>query len=122
MCVYWLENPTHDYSSLIDLYLMQGVTWLKELFVGANAACCSHHIAEEMQVVASIDEDIRKEIGKCCLLGIMVDESADISTNKSMIIYFKGFASGKEETIFLKSEPITSATADSLTDSLLNVM
>ena len=126
-CVYWLaktENPTHDYSSLIDLHLMQGVTCLKKLFVGANATYRSHHIAEEMQsaIVACIDEDIRNEIGKYCLLGIMADESADISTNKSMIIYCKAFASGKEKTFFLKNEPITSATADSLTELLLNVM
>ena len=72
-CVDWLaktENPTHDY--------------FKERFVGANATYRSHHTAEELQsaIVACIDEDIRKDIEKCCLLGIMVDESTDISTNK----------------------------------------
>lgn len=90
--VYWLakeEVATLKYSSLNVLLLEQGCQSMKDINVGQNAQYSAYHIVEEMQEAISscIEEVIDKELQDSPFIGILIDESTDITTHKNLIVY-----------------------------------
>lgn len=62
---------------------------MKDINVGQNAQYSAYHIVEEMQEAISscIEEVIDKELQDSPFIGILIDESTDITTHKNLIVY-----------------------------------
>jgi len=90
--VYWLASEdiaSIKYNSLNDLVTLQGYSALKDLYVGENAKYTHHQIVEEIQqcIADSIKEGIIADAQASPAIGIMADESTDISVTKSLMLY-----------------------------------
>ena len=92
--VYWLASEdiaSLKYNSLNDLVTLQRCSALKDLYVGENAKHTHHQIVEEMQqcIADCIKENIIADAQASLAIGIMVDESTDISVTKSLMVYIR---------------------------------
>lgn len=119
--VYWLakeELATFKYSSLNALTKAQDCPAMKHLCVGRNAQYTSYDIAEEIQdaISSCIEEDIDHITSESPFIGILIDESTDISSSKNLIVYVRVVTSnGDFQTHFLKLLEVESqATAQNI--------
>ena len=90
--VYWLakdEIATLKYGSLNELTLLQGCPDISHLSVAKNAQYTSPHIAEEMQDALSdcLKEDLKGLCQEADFVGILIDESTDISVTHNLCSY-----------------------------------
>ena len=105
--VYWLakeEIATYKYSSLNYLTKLQGCAPMQGLGVAKNAQYTSYHIAEEMQEAISccIKEDIDCFLNNSLFVGLLLDESTDVSPCKNLIVYIRFINHGIYDTHFFK--------------------
>lgn len=125
--VYWLakeEVATMKYESLNQLLQLQGCTDIEALVVGRNAKYTSYHIAEEMQNCISdyLKANLQQKLGDVDFVGLMTDESTDISMVKSLVVYVRFVHSGRPETHFLQLiEMNESATGAAIAEKIRQV-
>lgn len=86
--VYWLaefEVTLFTKELCIDL----GAEVLRDLETSKNAKYSSNRIIDEwLHVIADvIREDVKEELRKCINLGLMRDESTDVSVTKQLIVF-----------------------------------
>jgi hypothetical protein len=113
--VYWLvkENvPMRKCESLCALMGMQGFP-LGRKYVNAKAA---------RDFLRSIAHVIRNEIIRAAVmspcLGLMIDESTDISHTSQMILYLRLLLCGCFQTVFWRIISVGDASADGLVETL----
>ena len=77
-------------------------TFLKELDVGRNANYSSNHIIDEwLSIMAEvIEHDVLKKVRANALIGLMADESTDISVTKELILYARAVFNGEVHVYF----------------------
>ena len=125
--VYWLakeEVATLKYESLNQLLQLQGCTDIEALVVGRNAKYTSYHIAEEMQDCISdhLKANLQRKLGDVDYVGLMIDESTDISMVKNLVVYVRFVHSGRPETHFLQLiEMDESATGAAIAEKMKQV-
>ena len=109
--VYYLvkkKSPLRHITDLCDLSDLQG-TFLGEKYVNDHAArdfaLALAHVLRTAIITAAI-------AGPC--LGLMIDESTDISSTGQMVLYLRVLIGGKFKTVFWRLASVTLATADGL--------
>ena len=139
MCLYWLckeEVPhTTKFSHLLDLVSLLDSEVLSHLNKGGNTTYRSQRsIAEFLSLIGSnIRNSIKAELENTPFLGIMIDETTDLSTTKQLIFYSKYLVRPLSEdqtplegvsvwTRFLGIIELSHADAESITKALLNFM
>ena len=123
--VYWLASEdiaSVKYNSLNELVTFQGCSALKDLYVGENAKFTHHQIVEEMQqcIADCIKEKIIADAQASPAIGIMTDESTDISVTKSLVIYiwYLHPIHKQYKTSFLSLTEVPSGTADVIAEAI----
>ena len=91
--VYWhAESEVAHFTkfeSLKHLCIDLGASVLKDLDRGKNAKYSSNRIIDEwLHILANVvREDVKQELDNSLCIGLMCDESTDISINKELIIF-----------------------------------
>ena len=90
--MYWLAKEeiahTTKFASLMDLSIMLGSDYLKELNLGRNAHYTSEQtIRELLQCLPSVvEEQILEDIRSSDFFALMTDESTDIAILKQLVL------------------------------------
>ena len=69
-----------------------------------------------------VDEELDKLLKESSFFSLMVDESTDIATTQTLIIYVRFVSNGEVTTRFLELAKLAGGTADKILDSVLEVM
>ena len=126
-CLYWLakEETAHHtkFSSMLELAKSLGCSYLSLLEVGRNASYTSHRMIDEFLLVLSecVEKDILTKVTTSPALGILCDESTDVSNIKQLVIFVRYLDQGKPNTAFLKMVDLFDGTARSIEKALLDV-
>ena len=126
--LYWLakEEVAHftKFDSLRQLCLDLGCNYFKELNVGGNAKYNSHQMIDEWLTILSdtIEEDLLRKIQLSPAIGLMCDESTDISVTKELILYARIIACKKVSTHFLKLIDIPDGKAETIETALISYL
>lgn len=91
--VYWLVESEvalfTKFESLKELCIDLDAEVLRDLEKGKNSKYSSNRIIDEwLHVIASIiREDVKEDLRKCLNMGLMCDESTDVSVTKQLIVF-----------------------------------
>ena len=69
-----------------------------------------------------VDEELATMVDNCCYFSLMIDESTDIETTQTLIIYIRLVNKGEIITRFLELVKLPGGTADHILGTLLDVM
>ena len=126
--LYWLAKeeiaPFTKFDSLRQLCVDLGCDYFRELNVGGNAKYNSHRMIDEWLAILSgtIEEDLLNKIRISPAIGLMCDESTDISVTKELILYARIIACGKVSTHFLKLNHIPDGKAETIETTLISFL
>ena len=127
--LYWLakEEIAHftKFDSLrqlcVDLHV--GCDYFRELNVGGNAKYNSHRMIDEwLAILSGTIEYLLNKIRISPAIGLMCDESTDISVTKELILYARIIACGKVSTHFLKLIHIPDGKAETIETALISFL
>ena len=126
--LYWLakNEVAHftKFESLRSLCRDLGCDYFKELNLGHNATYSSNRMIDEwLQILSDIiEEDVLTAVRSSPAIGLMCDESTDISVTKELILYAR-ILSGKEvQAHFLKLTHINDGKAETITKAILEYL
>ena len=69
-----------------------------------------------------VDEELATMVDNCCYFSLMIDESTDIATTQTLIIYIRLVNKGEIITRLLELVQLPGGTADHILGTLLDVM
>ena len=101
-----------------------GCTYLKELNIGGNANYSSHRIIGEWLDIMSqqIEQSVLEKVHGSPTMGLMVDESTDISITKELSLYARVLFKDEVHAYFLKLIKIPNGTADAVEHAILTYL
>lgn len=73
-------------------------------------------------MAAVVDEEISKQLVKTAFYSILIDESTDIATTKTLIVYIRYVHEGEVVTGFFELTELEGATADIIVDTVLQIL
>ena len=126
--MHWLAKEevaqTTKFESLIKLVIDLGGRELKALNKGRNAKYTSEHTIQEMVEVlsATVREEILAEVHASPFVGILCDESTDISVTKQLVVYIKYITQNGDTCVrFLKLIDLSDGKAVSIEKALIDL-
>ena len=123
--MHWLAKEeiahTTKFASLMDLSIMLGCGYLKELNLGRNAHYTSEQtIRELLQCLSSVlEEQILEDIRSSNFFALMTDESIDIAILKQLVLVARYMTKTGVKTSFLLIKDIRDGTAETIETALL---
>ena len=123
--LYWLAK--HEighftkFESLRKLCLDLGCEYFSELSVARNVNYTSHRIISEWLEVINdvIERDVLDKVRQCRCIGLMCDESTDISITKELILYCRIVCNREIQTHFLKLVQLPDGKAETIHDAII---
>lgn len=113
------NTPSHLYPNLINLLQSVGCPNL-------NAAhTYSHHdtVSQmETAIAMTVTDAINDRIANSRFLGVILDETTNITVEKMLIIYLTLQQNGRSETVFIGNHMIPSGTAECITKKIKDVL
>ena len=80
-------------------------------------------VAEYEQIIEqSISDSLLQKINNSEFIGLMLDETCDISVNKKLAIYIKYLTDGETSVSFIGNEKITDGTAGGIETAVINFL
>lgn len=125
-CMYWLAKQeiahTTNFESLLNLAVSLGSAYLKDLHQGGNAKYTSHEsMFEFVKVLSScIEQDVLSEIHQAKYVGLLCDETTDVSITKQLIIYCRYVMAGEVNMRYLKIKDLPNGTAETVENALVS--
>ena len=128
-CLYWITKEELPFStkleSLKDFAVKHlGCESLKKLVVWKNANYSSEQIKQEfLELLATpLLDDIKKDVNKSPVFGLMCDESMDISVKSQLVTEVRYIdMHGKCQTSFLEFRELANGKTDTITDALVEL-
>ena len=129
-CVYFLASEeiphTTKYESLMKLLSYLGLPHLDVLNKGGNAKYTSYRTVDELLTL--LGDEVRQAVvgavkASPCI-GIICDETTDLSTSKELVIYAKAIVCGEVKThlLGLKELPRGDSDAATISKSILDTI
>ncbi|XP_070550531.1 uncharacterized protein C17orf113-like [Ptychodera flava] len=112
------EIPDRKFVSLIELQRENGCEYLK-------TETYTHHDSVKAMQRASADtvrEEISQKISDSPFVGILVDETVNVTVHKKLIMFLKIVDDGKPRTIFIGNYTVLNGTAQTVADKILSVI
>ena len=81
-----------------------------------------YHDTVQEALAMVVDEELATMVDNCCYFSLMIDESTDIETTQTLIIYIRLVNKGEIITRFLELVKLPGGTADHILGTLLDVM
>ena len=81
-----------------------------------------NYLCRKLSLAMVVDEEDATMVDNCCYFSLMVDESTDIATTQTLIIYIPLVSKGEIITRFLELVQLIGGTADHVLGTLLDVM
>lgn len=125
-CMYWLAKQeiahTTNFESLLNLAVSLGSAYLKDLHQGGNAKYTSHEsMFEFVKVLSScIEQDVLSEIHQAKYVGLLCDETTDVSITKQLIIYCRYVMAGEVNMRYWKIKDLPNGTAETVENALVS--
>eukprot|EP00733_Pompholyxophrys_punicea_P001679 Pompholyxophrys_punicea_v1_NODE_933_length_1122_cov_2.798500.p1 type:complete len:277 gc:universal NODE_933_length_1122_cov_2.798500:196-1026(+) len=122
--IYWLckeKMPLMKYNSLLELETINGAfSGLESILSGGRSSYTSHDFLNEaVEVLADVvSSKIIKLISESPVLGLIVDESLDISTTSQMVVYYRLESHGKKYVAFGGIENLRNGEAATITAAI----
>lgn len=69
-----------------------------------------------------VDEELSQQLEATSFYSLLIDESTDISTDQTLIVYIQFVYNGEAQTRFLEITELSRGTADAITDTVLNLL
>ncbi len=122
--VYFLAQEeiahTTKYEALMRFISHLGLPHLETLNKGGNAKYTSYHTVDELLTI--IGEEVRQNIHSMLqqspYVGLICDETTDVSTTKQLVIYAKAIVQSAVRPFFLALKEIPDGTAESVKENL----
>ena len=120
-CVYFLakeEIPhTTKYEPSMKLLLYLGLPHLEVLNKGGNAKYTSYRIVDELLTL--LGDEVKQKIGRSLqespCIGLICDETTDISSTKALVVYAKAVVHCSVQTYLIALKELSSGEADAPT-------
>ncbi|XP_077983943.1 uncharacterized protein C17orf113-like [Glandiceps talaboti] len=112
------EIPDRKFVSLIELQRENGCECLK------TETYTHHDSVTSMQraLADTVREEISQKISDSPFVGILVDETVNVTVHKKLIIFLKIVDDGKPRTIFIGNYTVLNGTAETVADKMLEVL
>lgn len=113
------NTPSHLYPNLIHLLQSAGCPNLN------SAHTYTHHdtVSQMEEAIAmTIKSDIDDRIASSRYVGLVVDETTNITVEKMLIIYLTLQRKGEPETVFIGNHVINSGTAECIIEKIKDVL
>ncbi|XP_067657737.1 uncharacterized protein C17orf113-like [Haliotis asinina] len=113
------ENlATSKFSKLIDLQKRNGCTSLSGVVYSHSDS------VEEMEhcIVQSTIEQLKERVQNSRFIGLIIDETVNITVEKKLIMFLKIQNNGKTDTVFLGNFSVHSGTAECITEKVKEVL
>ena len=125
-CMYWLakEVAHHTkFSSLLELGKFLGCSYLAELQVAKNTTYTSHRMIDDFLTTLSdsLENEILSKVRNSLAMGILCDETTDVSNLKQLAVFVQYVFQGKAKTSFLKIADLPNGKADTIENKLLDI-
>eukprot|EP00733_Pompholyxophrys_punicea_P000924 Pompholyxophrys_punicea_v1_NODE_369_length_2134_cov_3.138047.p2 type:complete len:144 gc:universal NODE_369_length_2134_cov_3.138047:657-1088(+) len=108
------ELPINLYNRLLELEKLNGAyDGLTHVLNGGRSSYTSHRFANEViEVLADcVKENCMQKVSESEVIGLIIDETTDISVSSQMISYYKVCCEGKPEVIFAGLDRLVNGTA-----------
>lgn len=114
-CMVKEEMPLSKFSALVKLQIKNGCDDLKKITHQHPS-----HVSEMVEIISAsiLEKDIRT-IKESPFIGVLIDETSDITIHKKLVILFKVIVNGECQTIFGTNANVHNGKADSLVQALL---
>ena len=126
-CMYWLakEEVAHHtkFNSLLELGKFLGCSYLAELQVAKNTTYTSHRMIDDFLTTLSdsLENEILSKVRNSLAMGILCDETTDVSSLKQLAVFVQYVFQGKTKTSFLKIADLPNGKADTIENKLLDM-
>ena len=114
---------TTKYQPLMYLLSYLGLPHLEVLNKGGNANYTSYRIVDELLTI--LGEEVKRlvqcQIQLSPYLGLICDETTDLSTSKALVLYTKVVVNDHVQTYFLGVSELTDGTAETVTESIKTI-
>ena len=125
-CLYWLaknEVPhTTKYQPLLQLLESMNCPYVESLKQGRNATYTSEMIIQDFlsTMASQVEEETLRHLMDSPYIGLMCDESTDISVLKQLVLYGRFIdESGTIQTAFLEIKDLFNGTAETIEVALM---
>ena len=114
-CMVKEEMPLSKFSTLVKLQIKNGCNDLKKITHQHPS-----HVREMVEIISGsiLEKDIRT-IKESPFIGVLIDETSDITIYKKLVILFKVIVNGECQTIFSTNANVHNGKADTLVQVLL---
>ncbi|XP_053373059.1 zinc finger protein 862-like [Mercenaria mercenaria] len=122
--LYYLAKNGHPLSMQNSLVELQQLNNCRDLRDHATIYSSSTTHDEMLDAISEvIEESVNADILSSDFVGIILDETTDLTVNKKLNIYFKSFKSGSTETVthFIDCVDIENGKADTLVEEIEKV-
>ena len=130
-CMYWLakQSTNHHtkFNSLLELAKSLGCSvyvYMSELEIGQRVNYTSHCMIDEFVTVRCdcVERDLLSQVKTSPAIGILCDESTDITNAKQLVMFVQFLVKGKSHTCFLKKVYLKEGKAATIERALLDVL
>ena len=129
-CVYFMakeEIPhTTKYEPMMKLLSYLGLPHLDVLNKGGNAKYTSYRVVDELLTLLGdeVKQSVRRQLQKSPCIGLICDETTDLSSTKALVIYAKAVVQCTVQThlIALKELPLGEGDASTICSSLMETL
>lgn len=108
--------PADAFNSLMELQKLNGVpteTYYSKPAIVTEMECAITHV---------IEDQLFKNIKSSPYIGVMLDETCDISIDKKLVDYIRYIKSGKSQVAYVGNEKISDCTAEGIKTALTSFL
>ena len=111
---------TTNFMPLLDLGKSLGATYLNDMHIGGNASYTSERTMQELvrALGKTVSMEIYQQLQMSPLFTLCVDETADVSVTKQLIVYGRYVCNGDGKTSFLGILELQNGLAVTITEAL----
>ena len=111
------ELPLSKFSPLLNLQIKNQKEDLKNITHQHPS-----HVSEMVGIISDSTEKKDLEIlNRSPVVGVLLDETSDITIHKKLVILFKAFQDGECKTLFRKNVSVHNGKADTLVQALIQL-
>ncbi|XP_073243918.1 uncharacterized protein C17orf113-like [Porites lutea] len=112
------EMPLAKFGALVNLQITNGCNDLKNITHQHHS-----HVTEMVEIISDcIEEKIISILRESPFVGVVLDETSDITVYKKLVILFRAVVNGECQTLFARNASVHNGKADTLVQALLKFL
>ena len=112
------EMPLAKFGALVNLQITNGCNDLKNITHQHHS-----HVTEMVEIISDcIEEKTISILRESPFVGVLLDETSDITVYKKLVILFRAVVNGECQTLFARNASVHNGKADTLVQALLKFL